>query len=41
VIVVDPNPGAAGDLADVYLSGSAAEIMPPLLDGFDLASGTW
>lgn len=41
VIVVDPNPGAAGDLADVYLSGFASEIMPPLLDGFDLASGTW
>ncbi|MCP4388426.1 MAG: NAD-dependent deacylase [Gammaproteobacteria bacterium] len=40
VIVVDPNPRAAGDEADVYLSGSAAEVVPLLLEGFDLASST-
>lgn len=38
VIVVDPNPGAAGDIADVYLAGAAGEVLPALLDGFDLAS---
>jgi len=38
VIVVDPNPGAAGDMADVYLAGAAGEVLPALLDGFDLAS---
>lgn len=38
VIVVDPNPGAAGNQADVFLSGGAGEILPALLDGFDLAS---
>ncbi len=40
VIVVDPNPGVAGDEADVYLAGSAAQVLPALLQGFDLASGT-
>lgn len=40
VIVVDPNPGAAGNEADVCLAGSAAEVLPTLLDGFELASGT-
>ncbi len=39
VIVVDPNPGAAGDQADVFLAGAAGEILPALLDGFDLGSG--
>ena len=38
VIVIDPNPGAAGDQADVYLAGSAGEVLPALLDGFDLAT---
>lgn len=39
VIAVDPNPGAAGDLADAYLAGAAGDLLPALLDGFDLASG--
>jgi len=38
VIVVDPNPGGAGNMADVYLAGAAGEVLPALLDGFDLAS---
>jgi len=38
VIVIDPNPGAAGDQADVFLAGTAAEMLPPLLEGFDIAS---
>lgn len=38
VIVIDPNPGAAGKLADIYLRGNAAAVLPALLDGFDLAS---
>ena len=38
VIVVDPNPGAAGDLAEVYLRGAAGELLPLLLDGLDLGS---
>ena len=38
VIVIDPNPGAAANYADVFLEGSAAEVLPALLDGFDLAS---
>ena len=39
VIVVDPNPGAASGAADVHLDRSAADILPALLDGFDLGSG--
>lgn len=38
VIVVDPNAGEAGDAADIYLAGVAGRILPPLLDGLDLAS---
>lgn len=38
IVVVDPNPGAAGDLADVYLGGAAGELLPALLGGLDLAS---
>ena len=38
IIVIDPNPGAAGDIADVHLQRPAGEVLPPLLDGFDLAS---
>ena len=38
VIVVDPNPGAAGDLADVFLAGAAGQVLPALLEGFDLES---
>jgi len=39
VIVVDPNPGAASGAADVYLSGPAAELLPPLLKGLDPGTG--
>ncbi|MCP4469455.1 MAG: NAD-dependent deacylase [Gammaproteobacteria bacterium] len=38
VIVIDPSTGAAGEQADVYLAGQAGEVLPALLDGFDLAS---
>jgi len=38
VIVIDPNPGAASDLADIHLAAPAARILPALLDGFELAS---
>ena len=38
IIVIDPNPGAAGDIADVHLQRPAGEVLPPLLDGLDLAS---
>ena len=38
VIVIDPNPGAAGDLAEVFLRGTAAEVVPALLQGLDLES---
>ena len=38
VIVVDPNPGAACNQADIHLAGSAAEVLPALLDGLDLVS---
>ncbi|UCH41056.1 MAG: NAD-dependent deacylase [Gammaproteobacteria bacterium] len=40
VIVIDPNPGAAGNQADVYLAGAAGEVLPALLDGFDLATAS-
>lgn len=40
VIVVDPNSGAAGDEADIHLLGSAADVLPALLEGFDLISIT-
>jgi len=38
IIVVDPNPGAAADAADVHLAAAAGEALPRLLNGFDLAS---
>jgi len=38
VIVIDINAGAASDAADVYLDRSAADVLPSLLDGFDLGS---
>ena len=38
VIVVDPNPGAAGDLADIFLQAPAGEVLPELLRGLDLVS---
>ncbi len=38
VIVVDPNPGAAGEVADLSLARPAGEVLPRLLEGFDLAS---
>jgi NAD-dependent deacetylase len=38
VIVIDPNPGAADDLADIRLAGAAGDVLPVLLDGFDLGS---
>ena len=38
IVVVDPNPGAASDVADVFLRGKAAEIVPRLLEGLTLSS---
>ena len=38
IIVVDPNSGAASDVADVHVAGPAAQLLPALLDGFDLSS---
>jgi len=38
IIVVDPNPGVASDAADIYLAGPAGDLLPLLLDGFDLTS---
>jgi NAD-dependent deacetylase len=38
IIVVDPNPNAAADTADVHLAAAAGEVLPRLLDGFDLQS---
>lgn len=38
IIVVDPNPGEAGDSADVYLAANAGDVLPRLLEGFDLSS---
>lgn len=38
IIVVDPNPGAAGDRADVCVARPAGEVLAKLLDGFDLCS---
>jgi NAD-dependent SIR2 family protein deacetylase len=38
VIVIDPNPGAAGEVADLCLARQAGEVLPQLLDGFDLIS---
>jgi len=38
VIVVDPNPGAASDLADIHVAAAAAQVLPALLDGLELVS---
>ena len=38
IVVVDPNASAASGVADIYLAGSAAEILPMLLDGLELDS---
>jgi NAD-dependent deacetylase len=38
VIVIDPNPGAAGQKADIDLTGPAGDLLPVLLKGLDLAS---
>jgi NAD-dependent deacetylase len=38
IIVIDPNPGVASSGADIYLAAPAGEVLPRLLDGFDLAS---
>lgn len=38
VIVVDPNPGAAGSEADLFIAAPAGEVLPALLDGLELAS---
>ena len=38
IVVVDPNRNAAGDAADAFVQGAAAEIVPPLLDGLELDS---
>lgn len=38
VIVINPDPGSIADGGDVYLAGSAAAVLPALLEGFDLAS---
>jgi hypothetical protein len=36
--VIDPNPGEASSGADIYLAAPAGEVLPLLLDGFDLTS---
>ncbi len=38
IVVVDPNPNAASDVADVFVQAAAAEIVPVLLDGLELVS---
>ena len=38
IIVVDPNASAASDVADSFLQGRAAELLPRLLDGLALRS---
>ena len=38
IIVVDPNPGPASDVADSFLRGRAADLVPELLDGLTLTS---
>jgi hypothetical protein len=36
--VIDPNPGSAGEIADLCLARKAGKVLPLLLDGFDLTS---
>ncbi len=38
IIVVNPDASMAGGEADVYLAAPAAEVLPELLEGFDLGS---
>jgi len=38
VIIVNPDTSVAGGEADVYLAAPAADILPVLLEGFDLGS---
>jgi NAD-dependent deacetylase len=38
IIVVDPRAGAASGATDIHLAGSAASLVPPLLDGLELIS---
>ncbi len=38
IVVVDPNPSAASDVADAFVRGAAAEVVPALLDGLELVS---
>lgn len=38
IIVIDPSPGAAGEIADLCLARQAGEVLPQLLEGFDLTS---
>jgi NAD-dependent deacetylase len=38
IVVIDPNPGAAGELADIFLQGKASEVVPALLQGLRLSS---
>ncbi len=40
VVVVDPNPGVAGGQADLALAGAAGDVLPALLEGLDLDSGS-
>ena len=39
IIVINPDAATALGEADIHLRASAAEILPELLDGFDLGSG--
>jgi NAD-dependent deacetylase len=38
IIVVDPDPQAGGDASDIHLAQRAGEVLPRLLEGFDLPS---
>ena len=38
IVVVDPNSGESGTMADVFLQGTAAEVLPELLQGLNLTS---
>lgn len=38
IVVVDPNANAASDAADAFVQGTAADVVPALLDGLDLVS---
>ena len=38
IIIIDPSPGAADDLAEITLRAAAGEVLPALLRGFELRS---